>query len=42
LNPTRPAASIEIKLAGAVLRVALGTDMALLAAVLPAIRALAA
>lgn len=40
--PARPTASIEVKLAGAVLRVAPGTDMDLLTAVLRAIRASAA
>jgi transposase len=37
--PARPGASIEVKLAGAVLRVAPGTDLDLLTAVLRAIRA---
>ena len=40
--PARSASSIEVELAGAVLRVAPGTDGALLAAVLRAIRASAA
>ena len=38
-TPVRPAPSIEVKLAGAVLRVPPGTDMELLTAVLRAIRA---
>ena len=41
-TPVRPAPSIEVKLAGAVLRVPPGTDMELLTAVLRAIRASAA
>ncbi len=40
--PARPTASIEVKLAGAVLRVAPGTDVDLLTAVLRAIRVSAA
>jgi transposase len=41
-SPTRPTPSIEVKLAGAVLRVAPGTDAELLTTVLRAIRASAA
>jgi transposase len=40
--PARPTPSIEVKLAGAVLRIAPGTEMDLLTAVLRAIRASAA
>ena len=40
--PARPTAPIEVKLAGAVLRVAPGTDMDLLTSVLRAVRASAA
>lgn len=38
-SPARPTLSIEVKLAGAVLRVALGTDTDLLTTVLRAVRA---
>jgi transposase len=41
-SPARPGASIEVKLAGAVLRIPPGTDAELLTAVLRAIRASAA